>query len=214
MGGKSPLLIKTLEVGDLGACCYIVADVASKRAAIIDPGANAKRIIETVEAQSLKPAFIINTHGHVDHIGANNKVRARYPEAALCIHALDAPMLGRPSTNLSFFVGGSYKSVAADRLLEDGDELPLDGIVLKVLHTPGHTPGSISLHAARQHVCFTGDLLFAGSVGRSDFPGGSEKALLESIRQKILVLPDDTAIYPGHGPATTVGEERKGNPYV
>jgi glyoxylase-like metal-dependent hydrolase (beta-lactamase superfamily II) len=208
------LRIVTLEVGDFQACCYVVCDESARQAAVIDPGADPDRIVAAVERLGAQPVLILDTHAHIDHIGANNDLKARFPDATLCIHALDAPTLTRPSRNLSLFFGSGYKSVGADRLIEDGDEVAVGLSVFRVLHTPGHTPGGISLYCAEQGVCFTGDVLFAEGIGRSDLPGGDGDVLLESIRSKLLVLPDETKLYPGHGPATTVAHERAHNPFL
>ena len=186
--GKETPIVQMLEVGPIEACCYLFGDPSTQQAAVIDPGADGARIIEAIEGLQLVPVLIINTHGHYDHIGANSDLKLRYSEAPLCVHSLDETMLTRPSRNMSLFLGGAFKSVAADRMLEEGDELSVGGLTLKVFHTPGHTPGGISLYCPEAKCCFTGDSLFAGGIGRSDFPGSDGAALLESIRGKILTL--------------------------
>lgn len=209
-----PVILETLFVGPIEACCYILGDPETKAAAIIDPGGDGERILETVGSHGLQPQFIINTHGHYDHIGANNLVKTEYPDAQICVHPQDAAMLGRPGKNLSFLLGNNYRSTQPDRLLNEGDELNVGGLLLRVIHTPGHTEGGISLHCPQANCCFTGDLLFAGGVGRTDLPGGDEDTLLESIRQKIFPLGDETVVYPGHGASTTVGAERMTNSFL
>ena len=210
------MILHSLVVGSLEACCYVVADEASRAAMIIDPGDDADVIARHVDDDKLQPNYIVDTHAHVDHIGANSALKERYPEAELCIHAEDAAMLEKPSRNLSLFVGHSYKSPPADRLLSEGDEIAVGGLRFRVLHVPGHTPGGICLHCPEltPSVIFTGDTLFAGGIGRSDFPGGDGELLIRGIQDRILSLPDDTIVYPGHGPETTVGEEKRSNPFL
>jgi len=161
----------------------------------------------------------VNTHGHVDHIAGNTAVKARWPQIRLAIHADDAAKLTSPIRNLSLLMGMNVKSPPADVLLKEGDRIELGSgqTPLEVLATPGHTPGGISLVWRPDEgpaAVFTGDALFCEGIGRTDFPGASERTLMKSIREKLLVLPDDTAVYPGHGPPTTIGRERCGNPFL
>ena len=200
-----------LEVGNLGTNCYIAYCENTKKAVIIDPGGGADRIMSAVKKEGLSVLAIINTHGHADHVLANNKVK-ELTGAPLWIHEADADMLGNGTRNLSAFIGASTNCGTADRLLKDGEILTVGDFTLKVLHTPGHTPGGISLLA--DTAVFVGDTLFAESIGRTDFPGGSYGQLLESIKSKLMVLDDDTKAYPGHGPATTIGWERRQNPFI
>ncbi|HEX3016166.1 MAG TPA: MBL fold metallo-hydrolase [Desulfobacteria bacterium] len=203
--------IKTIPVGEIGANCYIIANEEIKTALIIDPGAEGKKILDAVAELDVQVGAIIITHGHLDHIGAVGEIKQE-TGAAVLIHALDAPCLIEPKRNLSFFFGSPFKTNPADIMLEDGQDINLGSLSFKVLHTPGHTVGGVCLSFAGGII--TGDTLFAGSVGRTDFPGGSAEALLKSIKEKILVLPPETVIYPGHGPQSTIAEQLENNPYL
>jgi glyoxylase-like metal-dependent hydrolase (beta-lactamase superfamily II) len=209
--------VDTLTVGPMQVGCYVVSDKQREQAMIIDPGGSADLILESVRVSGVRPMYIVNTHGHADHIGANAALKEAYRDAELCIHEADAPMLERPSKNLSMFLGAAVKSPPADRLLEDGSELPLGAHTFEVLHLPGHTPGGIGLYWAGTDsvagMLFSGDALFAGGIGRTDFPGGDEAELLRAIRERVFCLPEDTLILPGHGPTTTVRREKRSNPF-
>ncbi len=174
-------------------------------------------IIESVRMTGSEPKYIVNTHGHADHIAANAALVEAYPDAELCIHPADAEMLGKPTKNLSAFFGEPLRSPPAGRMLNEGDCLSIGANTLTVIHVPGHTPGGIALYwpgtDAVAGMLFCGDALFAGGIGRTDFPGGDEKALLAGIREKLFVLPDDTLVLPGHGPSTTIGREKETNPF-
>jgi len=208
--------IKKLLVGPLQANCYVVWDKDGGRAAIIDPGGDPEEIISVVDDEKLKPVVLINTHGHIDHIAANRAIKERY-DIPLLIHREDSASLTDPGLNLSAMGFGQLDSPPSDRELQDGDEIPVGEIMLKVISTPGHTPGGICLLISRSDqpdVIITGDTLFAGGVGQTDFPGGSWDLLMESIRNRLLSFPDETIILPGHGPHSTIGEERKSNPFL
>ncbi|NQT19780.1 MAG: MBL fold metallo-hydrolase [Planctomycetes bacterium] len=211
--GAKELLVRMLHVGPMASCCYLVGEKGGE-GAIIDPGDEAGRIVESVGLMYLAVKYIILTHAHVDHIGALEEVRDAFPDAEVVIHPDDAPMLERPSLNLSLFIGGSVKCRPAGRLVNEGDELELAGIAIKVIHAPGHTPGGICLHAPDAGVVFTGDVLFAAGIGRTDFPGGDVDQLLASIRDKLLALPPATVVYPGHGGSSTIAAESAGNPFL
>lgn len=200
-----------LEVGNLGTNCYIAYSEQTKQAVIIDPGGGLDRIMAAVNREGLKVEAIIDTHGHADHVLGNVKLQ-EMTGAPLWIHEADADMLGSGSRNLSAFIGTATHCGKADRLLKDGEILNVGDFSLTVLHTPGHTPGGISLLAGKD--VFVGDTLFAESIGRTDFPGGSYSQLIHSIQAKLMVLDDDTKVYPGHGPATTIGWERRQNPFI
>ena len=202
-------MIKTLAVGDLQTNCHILIDEKTSECIIIDPGADYYRIIE--ELKGLSVGYIVNTHGHGDHIGANSKLKEKY-SCQILIHSLDAGMLVSPEENLSSsFYPVGVKSFKADRLLEDGNEIACGKYTLKVLHTPGHTPGGICLLG--EGFIFTGDTLFCGSVGRWDLPGGDGNALRNSVN-KLSRFPPEIKIYPGHGPACVLKDEIKHNPFL
>lgn len=207
------MFIRTLEVTGFLTNCYLVACEETGEAAVIDPGGEAERILKAVAERQLKVRYIINTHGHIDHVGANGRVKEA-TGAQILIHAADAPYLLDERRNLLLYLPEARGSLApADRTLEEGEVISLGTTVrLTVLHTPGHTPGGICL--VGDGLIFTGDTLFAGSIGRTDLPGGSYAELLRSIREKLLVYPDETIIYPGHGPSSTLGAERATNPFL
>ena len=196
-----------LVVGPLATNCYILVDPITKDACIIDPGADPSRIKKALRESGVKAKFVINTHGHGDHIGANFAL-----DLPIYIHTLDADFLSDPDKNLSRMLMFGIKSPKADRLLEEGDKVALGELELKIIHTPGHTPGSISISVG--DALFTGDALFAGSIGRTDFEYGDENTLIKSIKNKILKFKDSTVIYPGHGESSTIGEERGSNPFL
>ncbi len=197
--------IYTLVVGELRVNCYIIAQENAKECVIIDPGEDGERILQFLRQKELNPVYIINTHGHIDHIGANSFI-ARQTEAKILIHENDARMLHDPISNLSSFLGNHKTTPQADRVLKDGDMLEVSGMTIEILHTPGHTRGGICLKI--DNCVFTGDTLFCMGIGRTDFPDGSYKTLMKSINKKLMVLDDKTIIYPGHGESSTIGKER------
>jgi len=207
------MYIKGLEVGS-GACnCYLVGCENTKRAIIIDPGDAPNAIINMIKDSGYTVEAIVITHGHVDHIGGINGVK-KHTSAKLMIHRQDAKMLTSAAANFSMFMGKPVTSTAADELLDDGSVVKVGNLELKVLHTPGHTPGGICLASDTDKVIFSGDTLFYGSIGRTDFPGGSYDALIKSIKEKLLVYADETVVYPGHGTPTSIGFERQYNPFL
>ena len=203
-------MLKTFTVGPMEANCYILYNPDRREGLIIDPGAEGACLIKFIKEEKISINYIINTHGHPDHIGANRKVK-EYTNAPILIHQYDAPMLGKSESVFPLIFPLEYSSPPADSLIKDGDLIECAGMKLKVLHTPGHTPGGISL--LTDDSIFTGDTLFSGSIGRSDLPGGSQEVLLNSI-EKILSLDENLTIYPGHGPPTTVGQELHSNPFI
>ncbi len=207
--------IDRLILGDFQTNCYVVrADESAPDCLVVDAGMDADDLIGFLGKNQLNPVATILTHGHVDHIVGTAALRHHFPRTRIYIHRLDAPMLVDPRANLSALTGMTFATEPADVLLEDGDIVEQAGITLKVLHTPGHTPGGISLYAESESLVFVGDTLFADSVGRADFPGGNMDQLIESIRARLFTLPDKTAVYPGHGMRTTIGREKRSNPYV
>jgi hydroxyacylglutathione hydrolase len=206
------MILKTLVVGPFASNCYIVGSDSTKHGLIIDPGAEAKLILKTVNDLGLKIDLILVTHAHIDHIGALAPVKEK-TGAKFAIHEAEAKAgLGMFSRMLSSMTGGSFNQPPKpDRLLKDEDAIDVDGLIFTVLHTPGHSPGGISLYG--HGILFSGDTLFNRGIGRTDFPGCSYEQIMNSIQNKLMTLPDETVVYPGHGPATTIGEEKRGNPF-
>jgi len=206
------MIHKALLVGLLEVNCYILGDEETKEAVVIDPGGNEDDILEALKDHGLQLKTIIDTHGHFDHVDANQPLKEK-TGAAIAIHELDAPILAKPSAEAMFFTGNRLRLSAADILLKEGDVLSFGNYRLQVLHTPGHTPGGISLVMENSPLVYVGDLLFQGSIGRTDFPGGSFEDLIKAVKTKIFTLGDHYTVFPGHGPVTTVGQERKYNPF-
>jgi glyoxylase-like metal-dependent hydrolase (beta-lactamase superfamily II) len=193
------------------ANCFILGCEETLRAAVIDPGDEADRILTSLAESQLTLDYIINTHGHFDHVGANKRLKDA-SHAPILIHALDAPMLNQLAASASAWGLTIENSPSPDRTIDEGDTVSVGNITLTVIHTPGHTPGGVSLKTPG-HV-FVGDTLFSGSIGRTDFPGGSFETLRASIQEKLFALDDDVQVYTGHGPQTTIGQERRYNPFV
>ncbi len=206
------MIQKGLEVGLLQVNCYIIGDEETKEAVVIDPGGDEDEILEVLNHHQLNLKYIIDTHGHFDHVDANLPLREA-TGARIAIHEADARMLIQPSEEAMFFTGNRMRASKADILLKEKDVISFGSIRLQVLHTPGHTPGGISLVMEGQPYVYVGDLLFNGSIGRTDFPGGSFEDLVAAVRTKIFTLGDHYTVFPGHGPVTTVGHERKYNPF-
>jgi glyoxylase-like metal-dependent hydrolase (beta-lactamase superfamily II) len=201
---------KRLPLGIYQANCYILHDEKTKEAAVIDPGGDFPELKSYIESNGLSVKYIIVTHGHGDHIGALRELKD-YSKAIICVHKEDHEMLGSKSKNYSEVVAGTGVEMSADRLLEDGDVLELGETKLKIIHTPGHSRGGICVYCEGN--LFSGDTLFAGSIGRTDLTGGSFDEIIASIKSKILILPENTAVYPGHGSSTTISIEKKMNPF-
>ncbi|MHB8840249.1 MAG: MBL fold metallo-hydrolase [Candidatus Aquicultor sp.] len=204
------MFLERLVVGDLDSNCYLVASEPTKEAMVIDPGGSAGVIMDTIAAQGLDVKYIILTHGHFDHFEAALDV-ARKTGAKIGIHKLDAVALSEPSISLAFWLGENPETFTPDFELTDGQVIKFGDLEAKILATPGHSPGSITVNIG--NTLFTGDLLFHQSIGRTDFAGGSYESLLKSVREQIFKYPDQVKVYPGHGPSTTVGDERRNNPY-
>lgn len=199
-------------VGPLGCNCFVVGDPETKQAIVVDPGGDAERIVASLVAKELTVTAIVATHAHFDHLVAAEALREQ-TGAPFYMHDSDKPLLDWYQESGRMFLGIELGAPpAVDTGAAEGDVLTAGGVRLEVIHTPGHSPGSISLVAP--DAVFSGDTLFAGSIGRSDLPGGDGETLLGVIRSRLLTLDDSVAVYPGHGPATTIGQERRSNPFV
>ncbi len=205
------MIIKKLEVGPIMANCFILGCESTKEAVVIDPGDDADRILMELAKSELKVKYLINTHGHFDHVSANKRMKEA-TGAQIAIHPEDEPMFNELSRSAQMFGLSSENSPPADILLNDGDEITFGEITLQVIHTPGHSKGGISLYT-KGHL-FSGDTLFAGSIGRTDLAGGDYDTLISSIKEKLLVFDEDTIVYTGHGPETTIGNEKRMNPFL
>ncbi len=217
------MVIHKLNVGPLQVCCYIVIDSASSETIVIDPGADAEAITAFIKERRLIPRMIVITHGHGDHIGANAALKKAFPDIQICVHEEDQDMLPYPAKNLSilaaFFGGTTVRSPQADRLLKDGDIVAIKGCAFEIIHTPGHSHGGICLFNKNREgglppVLFSGDTLFKEGIGRTDFPGCSQKLLVQAIKERLFVLDEKTVVYPGHGQSTTIAEEKRNNPFL
>ena len=201
------MILKKFVVGALETNCYVFADEETGDAAVIDPGGDSAKIKNFIKKNNLKLKYVINTHGHGDHIGGNSDFGAD-----VLVHKLDKDFLRDPHLNLSASFGAEINSPQAARLLNDGDKVTIGRLSLEVMHTPGHTPGGICLKCG--NLIFSGDTLFFEGVGRTDIPNASWEILLGSIKNKLMALPDACKVYPGHGPQTTIGHERQHNPFL
>ncbi len=208
---RAPYFLESLVVGELQINCYIFGCEATRRAVVIDPGGDIDLVRAVVTRQNAVVDGVLLTHGHYDHLGAVSDAKNLY-NCPISIHKLDAECLTNPMVNLSALTGANIVCPPADRLLDDGDTIAVGKLSLEVLHTPGHSRGGVCYRY--DSVVFGGDLLFNGSIGRYDLPGGSFPEIENSITRKIYSLPDVTIIYPGHGEPTTVGFEKRHNPFV
>jgi hydroxyacylglutathione hydrolase len=195
---------------------YIVHQPEQPDCFVVDPGFQPELLLQRIEREELEVAAILNTHGHVDHIAGNSALKARFPSAPLIVGANEAKLLLDPFLNLSALGGEAIVSPPADLLVHDGQQLQVIGLTLTVREIPGHSPGHVAFiwNDGDPPLVFGGDVLFAGSVGRVDFPGGDGKLLIRGIREKLYTLPDETIVYPGHGSPTTIGDEKQFNPFT
>jgi hydroxyacylglutathione hydrolase len=209
------MIIDTLVLGEYQTNSYVLRNnEQAENCVIVDTGLDTRALLEFLGQHRLSPTALVLTHGHIDHIAGLDAMRDAFPSVQVSIHHFDAPALSDSSRNLSELAALSFCTRDADRLLDDGHVIEEAGLTLKVIHTPGHSPGSVCLYAVQDGLLFTGDTLFADSVGRTDFVLANMDQLVKSIKEKLFVLPDQTICYPGHGPQTTIGWERKHNPYV
>ena len=203
--------IIAMEVGVIGTNCYVVINEEQKKGVVIDPGGDADQILEKIKQKGITIEAIFLTHGHSDHIMAVDEVR-EVTGAKVYISEADADMLTKASSNLSVYMGAGREFKAADEFLIDGETITAAGLKFQVVATPGHTKGGICLLCG--DTVFCGDTIFSESIGRTDLPGGSYSQIMQSIKKKIMVLPDEMKLLPGHGPATTIGWERRRNPFL
>lgn len=208
------MFVKQMQVGQMAVFAYLVGDPITGDAVVIDPADNTKEILAEAQKNKLRINYIINTHGHVDHTGGNAEMQ-KLTGAKIIIHEDDAPMLAStPAMILRMF--GAKQSPSADILVKDGDIISVGNVALKVIHTPGHSPGGMCLYT--HGYVFSGDTLFVEAVGRTDLPGGSWQVMYKSIQERLFSLPDDTKVMPGHNygrtPTSTIGHEKKNNPSV
>ena len=210
------MIIDTVILGDFQTNCYCVRqNEKAVDCLIIDPGMGAEVLVQMLQHNDYTPVDILLPHGHADHIGGVEALRRHWPVVRVAIGIDDAEMLTDPAQNLSVMAGTMIQARPAEILLNS--ETPAyeaAGLRFRVLHTPGHSPGGICLYASDEQILFAGDTIFSGSIGRTDFPGGSHELLIQMIKEKLLILPPQTAVYTGHGPATTIENEKKFNPFL
>ena len=205
------MILETVVVGPMQVNCYILASAQNSKCIIIDPGAEERKIRKVLEKHKLVPECVINTHGHFDHIGCDDAFGV-----PVYVHEEDKPLLEEPKLNMSGFFSLPYKVSSSIRVLRDKDRVKIQDMELEVIHVPGHTRGGIALLVKKPEsgILITGDSLFCQGIGRTDLEGGDEGQLIRSIREKLTSLPDETKVYPGHGPSSTIGQEKLSNPYL
>ena len=205
--------IETLVVGPIETNCYIASDPVSREAVIIDAGDDAEEILAYVEQNRLQVKYLLNTHGHFDHIQANDAIREK-TGAQLAIHADDVELLASPEKVSAGMMSVIHGCREPELVLHNGDTIAFGPYQLRVIYTPGHSKGGCCFYEVQEKVCFTGDTLFRGSIGRTDLYGGNYAVLLKSVRERLQVVADDVTIYPGHGPESTMAFERRATPYL
>jgi glyoxylase-like metal-dependent hydrolase (beta-lactamase superfamily II) len=208
-----PLLHEHFAVGLFQMNCQVLADAGTRRALVIDPGDELPRILDCLQRHSLTLAQVVFTHAHIDHVGVAAPLLKLHP-VPVAMHADDEPLYSHLAQQAQWTGSPVPERVKIDRYLSEGDVIELDSLRLEVLHTPGHSPGSVSLYLAEHGRVIAGDALFNGSIGRTDLPGGHLPTLLEAIRSRLFTLPEETVVYPGHGPTTIIGNEKRTNPFL
>ncbi|MHC4883713.1 MAG: MBL fold metallo-hydrolase [Planctomycetota bacterium] len=208
--------IKTilLEVGPLAVCCYLLFREGEESCCIIDPGGDTALIQERCSQEGVTPEVILLTHSHFDHVGGVTELHAAFPNARILCHPECSPLMQSPAKNLSAMIGAQVKTPPPNAELQDGETLTIGSITLTALHVPGHSPGHLVFYCEEGNLLFSGDTLFNGSLGRTDFPGSSYDLLAAKLTEKILSLPEITRVYPGHGAHTTIGREKRFNPFI
>lgn len=207
------MILKTLVVGPLEVNCYLIGDEKGGPIGIVDPGGDAETILKAVKNLDRPVACIVNTHGHFDHVGAVEELKRELGVEYLT-HKDEQKILQEMPDHMEFFGLEALKPPKVSRFIEDGELITLGSLTVKVIHTPGHSPGGICLYSEETGQLISGDTLFYESVGRTDLPGGNTKTMLTSIAEKILILPDNTRVFPGHGPETQIGHEKQFNPFL
>lgn len=213
-GQEPPIQIIVIPVTAFQQNCSVIFDRETKAGAVIDPGGDVERILAALDEHGVKVEKIVLTHGHIDHVGGAADLAERLAVPVLGPHEADRPLLERVEQQAREFGVGDVRSVEPDTFLSEGDDLTMAGRSFQVLHCPGHAPGHLVYFDPELRFAISGDVLFAGSVGRTDLPGGNHETLIASIRDKLLPLGDDVTFLPGHGPASTIGHERRTNPYL
>ena len=206
------MIIRSLLVGLIQTNCYLIGDETTGEGAVIDPGGDPDIILSAIDEEALTIQYILNTHAHFDHMAANEQLLTA-TGALLALHPSDVALLDTGGGGRWFGIL-SISSPHPDKELSDNQELSIGRLRIKVLHTPGHSPGHIAFHLPGERLLFSGDALFQNGIGRSDLPGGNHTILMRSIRHKLMTLPDETVVYPGHGPGPTIGAERVNNPFL